>query len=170
MPAETNTPSISDRPIDKPLVGAPLGTGLLTLQRVDTVLGKAHRYSRKPSKQRHNPRHPAIGNRHHTQKFRARSTVIGDGMDDVDQTEQDDDLHQQRHHGKQRMIVLLLEHRLLLFTNGLAVTVILHLDAVNLRHHVHHDDRVLLNPQRHGQQNDLRNEGEQQNGNPPVAR
>ena len=169
--ARGNEHAQNQRQADRQTIGSVfLGAGLFALQRVDAVLGKAHRYSRKPSKQRHNPGHPAIGNRHHAQKFRARSTIIGNGMDNINQTEQDDDLHQQRDHGKQWMVVLLLEHRLLLFANGLAVTVILHLDAVDLGHHVHHDDRVLLNPQRHGQQNNLRNEGEQQNGDPPVAR
>ena len=53
--------------------------------------------------------------------------------------------------------------------DGLAIAEVLDLDAVELGHQLHHDDAVLLAPQAHRDQDDLDDDGEQQDGKPPVA-
>ena len=89
-------------------------------------------------------------------------------MDDVDQAEQDDHLDGQRNEAEHRVVALLLVERRLLLADGLRIAEVADLDAVQRRHQLHHDDGVLLHPQRHGHENDLDDDGEQQNGEPPV--
>ena len=91
-------------------------------------------------------------------------------MDDVDEAEQDDDLDGERNQRQQRMVALLLVQLVLLLADGLTVAVVLDLDAIDGGHDLDHLDAVLLHPQRHRHEDDLGDDGEQEDGQPPVAR
>ena len=146
-----------------------LRTRLLALQRVDAVLREAHDDGGKPREKRHNPRRAAVLEGDLTQEFSARRAAVGNRMDDVDQAEQDDDLHSKRNQGEHRVVMLLLVELVLLLADRLAVAVVLHLQAIQGRHELHHDDRILLTPKRHRDEDDLHDDGEQQDGYPPIA-
>ena len=73
-----------------------LRTRLLALQRVDAVLREAHDDSGKPREKRHDPRSAAVLEGNLTQELSARRAAVGNRMDDVDQAEQNDDLHSKR--------------------------------------------------------------------------
>ena len=126
--------------------GVFLGARLLALQRVDDVLRAAHDHGGEARQKRHDPRRTAVFDGDHSQELGAGCTAIGYGMDDVDQAEQDDNLHQQRHHGKQRMIAALFVHSALFFADGFTIAVVRHFYAVERRHKVHHDEGVFLHP------------------------
>ena len=154
----------------QPVGGVLLGARLLLLERVDAVLREAHRHGGKAGQKRHDPRGAAVGDGDHAQELGSRGAAVGDGVDDVDQAEQDDDLDQKRDHREQRVVAALFVQGVLLLADCLAVAVVLDLDAVERGHELDHDDRVLLDPQRHRQQDDLGDEGEQQDRDPPVPR
>ncbi len=91
-------------------------------------------------------------------------------MNDLDQAEQNEDLNDEGNQGEQRVIMVFLVQLGLLLADGLGIAEVLDLDAVDLRHDLHHDDAVPLTPQGKRHENDLHDDGEQQNGHPPVTR
>ena len=146
-----------------------LRTRLLALQRVDAVLREAHDDGGKPREKRHDPRRAAVLEGNLAQELSPRRAAVGDCMDNVDQAEQDDDLYSKRNQGEHRVVMLLLVELVLLLADRLAVAVVLHFQAIQGGHKLHHDNRVLLAPKRHRDEDDLHDDGEQQDGYPPIA-
>ena len=91
-------------------------------------------------------------------------------MDDVHEAEQDDDLDGKRDEREQRVVVVLAVELALALADLLLVAEVLDLDAVERRHHAHHDDGVPLAPQRQRHEHNLGDEREQEDGGPPVVR
>ena len=72
--------------------------------------------------------------------------MVGNPVDDFDQSEQHEDLCSQRYEREQRMVMMLLVQEGLLFADGFGVAKVFHLDAVELGHDLNHDDAVPLTP------------------------
>ena len=68
------------------------------------------------------------------------------------------------------MIALLLVQFVLLLTDRLAIAKMLNLQAIERRHDLDHLDGIPLHPQRHGHEDNLRDDCKQSNCNPPIAR
>ena len=66
------------------------------------------------------------------------------------------------------MVMLFLVELVLLLADRLAIAVVLHLQAIQGGHELDHDNRVLLAPKRHRDEDDLHDDGEQENGDPPI--
>lgn len=152
----------------KPVGGVLFEACLLLLQGVDDVLGAAHGYRGQAGQHGHDPRQATVLDGDEAQKLGAGGAAVGDAVDDVDEAEQNEDLDGQRDEAEHRVVVLLLVERRLLLADGLRVAEVANLDAVERRHQLHHDDGVLLHPQRHGHEDDLNDDSEQQDGEPPV--
>ena len=154
----------------KPVGHVLLFAGLLALQRVDAVLRIAQAQRRGHRRHRPEPGEAAVEHRDEPQVLGAGDARFRDGVHDIHQAEQDEDLDGQGHERDEGMVVALLVQLGLALTDGLAVAEMLGLDAVQLGHQLHHRERVLLAPQRHGHQDDLRRQREQQDSHPPVTR
>ena len=150
--------------------GVLLGAGLLALQRVDVVGGHAHHDRRERGGHGHDPRGPAVLHGHEAEELGAGGPRVGDGVDDVHEAEQDDDLDGKRDEREQRVVVVLVVELALALADLLLVAEVLDLDAVERRHHAHHDDGVPLAPKRQRHEHHLGDEREQEDGGPPVVR
>ena len=134
------------------------------------VGGHAHDDGGKRREDGHDPGSPAVLHRNEAEELSTSGTRIRDGMDHVDEAEQNDDLHGKRNEREQRMVVILVVELALTLADLLLVAEVLHLHAVEGRHHAHHDDGVPLAPQRQRHENHLHDEREEEDGEPPVLR
>ena len=155
--------------------GEPVGrvlleAGLLPLERVDAVLSLSHDDCRERGEKRHDPREAAVLGGDESQELGPARSAVRDAVNDLHETEEDEDLDGERDEREQRVVVELLVELVLLLPDGLLVAEVLDLDAVQVGHQADHDDAVPLAPEREGHEHDLDDGGEQQDGHPPASR